>query len=535
MGGMVNQDVVRPQSERIVARTAWPQWAGALVAGGLALLLYVRTAAPGLTWAHDGADGGDLIAAAMNWGVPHPSGYPTYCLLARLFALLPLGSIARRFNLFSSASAALAVSVLYLCARRMLERRWPTARWRPTILAIGSALLFGSGATWWSQAVITEVYAVQGLFAALCLWLALRLRYPSRAEPRTGAWMALGVAFGLGLGAHLTLVLLGPGLLMLLWPRFNRTRTLAATLGLILGLLVFLYLPLAAKTAPVVNWGGADTWSGFWWLLSGQPYQGYVLALPLEHLPARLGAWAARWRQELTFPGLLIALLGLASWVEGHHRPLAVATLAVALSYSAYAILYNTTDSYVYLLTFYMLAALWVAEGLGWLWDEMAPRLGTHTIWRALLLAAMMIVLPAWAITRNLPALDLSTDGEAPAWVQGVFQELAHDALLITGADHHTFALDYAQWVEGQRPDVVTIDEELLPYAWYREQLAVRHPHLAARPLPSSLDELIAQFAQERPIYLSSPRPELAPTDSIQASGPLWRISAPNERDGATR
>jgi hypothetical protein len=115
---MVNQDVVRPQSERIVARTAWPQWAGALVAGGLALLLYVRTAAPGLTWAHDGADGGDLIAAAMNWGVPHPSGYPTYCLLARLFALLPLGSIARRFNLFSSASAALAVSVLYLCARR---------------------------------------------------------------------------------------------------------------------------------------------------------------------------------------------------------------------------------------------------------------------------------------------------------------------------------------------------------------------------------------------------------------------------------
>ena len=41
------------------------------------------TAAPGLTWAHFGADGGDLLAAAAVHGIPHPPGYPLYLLLLR--------------------------------------------------------------------------------------------------------------------------------------------------------------------------------------------------------------------------------------------------------------------------------------------------------------------------------------------------------------------------------------------------------------------------------------------------------------------
>ena len=55
---------------------------------GLSLALYVATAAPGLTWRNDSADGGELAAAAWTLGVAHPTGYPTYVLLARGFAVL---------------------------------------------------------------------------------------------------------------------------------------------------------------------------------------------------------------------------------------------------------------------------------------------------------------------------------------------------------------------------------------------------------------------------------------------------------------
>jgi hypothetical protein len=59
-------------------------------------VLYLYTMAPGLTWENDGRDGGDLIAAAATGGIAHPTGYPLYLLLARVFQSLPVGFLAFR-------------------------------------------------------------------------------------------------------------------------------------------------------------------------------------------------------------------------------------------------------------------------------------------------------------------------------------------------------------------------------------------------------------------------------------------------------
>lgn len=50
------------------------------------MALYVWTLAPSVM----GGDSGELTAAALTGGVPHPPGYPLFALLARLFAALPL-------------------------------------------------------------------------------------------------------------------------------------------------------------------------------------------------------------------------------------------------------------------------------------------------------------------------------------------------------------------------------------------------------------------------------------------------------------
>jgi hypothetical protein len=75
------------------------------------LLVYLLTLARTLTWAHDGADGGDLIVAVLTGGVPHPPGYPTYLLLGSLFARLQVGAPAFRLNLMSAVGAAAVVAV----------------------------------------------------------------------------------------------------------------------------------------------------------------------------------------------------------------------------------------------------------------------------------------------------------------------------------------------------------------------------------------------------------------------------------------
>src|SRR5215472_15371775 len=94
-----------------------PALFAAAVAAGL-LLVYLSTLAPGLTWANHGADGGDLITATATGGVAHPSGYPTYLILARLFLALPFGNLAWRANLLSAVCAAGAAAVVVALVRQ---------------------------------------------------------------------------------------------------------------------------------------------------------------------------------------------------------------------------------------------------------------------------------------------------------------------------------------------------------------------------------------------------------------------------------
>ena len=95
---------------------------------GLGLLLfaisfgvYFATSAPGLTWAHRGLDGGDLLAAAATLGVPHPAGYPSYTMLLSLFLALPWNEPARAGNLMSVAAGSAAVVFCGLSVHQILN------------------------------------------------------------------------------------------------------------------------------------------------------------------------------------------------------------------------------------------------------------------------------------------------------------------------------------------------------------------------------------------------------------------------------
>lgn len=214
----------------------------------LPLLVYYLTLAPDLTWAHGGADGGDLIVAAYTLGVSHPPGYPAYTLLAHLFTLLPWGSIAFRVNLLSAMGAAVAAGsiALTVSALSTQEHKW-------------SVLLGAAVAAWslafmpllWSQAVIAEVYAVHAAFVALTIWLALRLN----DNPTTWAALILGLVWGIAFGFHQTSIFLLPIIIWGLSGHIEKTKAFRLWSGLSLGftvaLLQWLYIALRAGRGAV--------------------------------------------------------------------------------------------------------------------------------------------------------------------------------------------------------------------------------------------------------------------------------------------
>ena len=155
--------------------------------------LYTATLAPGLT----GEDSGELITAAHTLGIPHPPGYPLWCLLARLSAVvLPFGGVAWSVNFLSALAAAATVFVVTLVARELGATR---------VAAVGAGALAAVARDFWSQAVIAEVYTLATFFLLGLIWVALRARN-SRNAGLLGVFAGL---FGLALTNHHSIAAMG--------------------------------------------------------------------------------------------------------------------------------------------------------------------------------------------------------------------------------------------------------------------------------------------------------------------------------------
>jgi hypothetical protein len=489
----------------------WGALGMALLVGLAALAVYLLTLAPSITWRHDGADSGELAVAAAVLGVPHPPGYPTWTLLAWLFTHLPVGELARRVALLSALSAAIAAALVAW----LVQTLWPRQPGVRAAAALGGlALAFQF--TFWSQAILVEVYALHTLFVALIAALTLPQSPNALARRRLAAFV-----FGLGLGNHLSLIFVGPWLLLgfsaKLPPLTAARRLIGLLLPCLAGLAVYVYLPLAAGRQPTLRWGDPTTPGGFWWLVSAQLYRGALFGLTLPEMLIRLRAWLDLLAQPLAWPGLALAALGL--WrLAAQDRRLALATVGAALLVALYALGYATVDAFVYLLPVFLLAALWQAAGVLAVAAWLARRQVAGLAW-------LVCLVPALLLWRNWAAVDLSRDQTARQYAQDALAAAAPNALLIASGDEHTFALWYVQDGLGERPDVAVVERTLWNFDWYRRHLAQRWPDLAVSAGPDVSDLIESQLGQ-RPIFTTDPDEDLALRYDLQPVGVLWRVQA---------
>gem|GEM_PF-5705744 len=189
-------------------------WLPAICVSGLALLLYLSTLAPSVYW----SDSAELQRAALTLEPPHPTGYPLYLLLGRLWiAALPLRDVAWRMNLLSALLSAAAVGVVTWSVQRRSGR---------LAAGVAAGIVLASAASFWSQAIVAEVYALHALLIALLLAAALADR------PRLPL---IALLLGTGIAHHRMTLLMLPGLVV--WLALRRAevrhdaRTLAASAG----------------------------------------------------------------------------------------------------------------------------------------------------------------------------------------------------------------------------------------------------------------------------------------------------------------
>ena len=148
----------------------------------LSFTTYVLTLCPTVSW----YDSGELISACFNLGIAHPTGYPLYTIIGRIFSLLPLGNSAFRVNIMSAFLGAMTVIVIYVIMRTLLVSVWKDAVqkrrdreslrfFKNEVPAVVASLTFAFSPLFWTQAIIAEVYTLHTTLIALLIFSLLRL------------------------------------------------------------------------------------------------------------------------------------------------------------------------------------------------------------------------------------------------------------------------------------------------------------------------------------------------------------------------
>ena len=510
----------RPASQRLV-------WLGTVLVAGLVLSVYLSLLPSHLSSANSGTDGGDLLAAVLTAGVPHPTGYPTYVLLGRLFQDIPLGNPLWRGALLSAIPAALASALLgaWLWQSQTVTPSIADNPARPALLpALVAGAAWGISPLLLSQAVIVEVHGLQALCVLLALvWTWLLLQSPS-AWGKGYSLVILAFLYGLGLGNHLTLLLFIPALGAAAGTALRKglpVRWGLAQLGaLLLGTLVYLYLPLSARQYPSMNWGNPQTWEGFLWVVSGGPYRELWLGAPAATLADRLLTWFSWLRQQYGLPGLALGAAGALLCSQSDRRLMRLLGW-VFVSYSLLAILFHTADSIVYLIPAALVWAVWIAFALWYTWDAR---------WRGMLWGRWLCFGFCISLLVRFPSVyrqvDPRTDRRLDEFAQSVLRTAPQSALVLTQSDPDTFSLWYTHFGLKERPDMAVVSVPLTGYPWYRETLSHTYPDLALpRGVPKGdpgWAELLARRNPQRPVCrtgLTSEQP-ISFTFECQSSSP---------------
>lgn len=448
--------------------------------GLVVLAVYAQTLYPDLA----GGDSGELTGAVFTGGVIHPPGYPLYELLGRVFIHLPHGSIAWRMNFLSACCDAAAAAML--CAA---VSTWTGSRAGGVV----AGALFAASPGVWRYAICAEVFALDNLCVALLLLCAAK--YARGRDPR---WLLAGpLVAGLGMSNHQTIVFTAaPLAVWVVWSEravLLRPRPLAVLAGfLALGLLPYLYLPVAASRHAAITWGAADTWSGFWAHVLRREYGTFRLA-PTGVAAAAdggktLAAFGDDAREQLGWWGLPLAALGLAASIRRPRRGLAIAWVAapaLAVGVMAWRGNLPVTDLLHrgIVARFWqqpeMYLCAWCGAGVAWLAERLhVVRWTSGAAWGAAsgVFAAALSIAPMAA---RFSAMDRHGSTLVRSYGSEILRAAPPGALLVTKGDLITSPIRYLQAVEGARPDVRLVDQELLGLPWYGALVAEAHPELA--------------------------------------------------------
>jgi len=461
----------------------------------LVFTTYLLTLAPSVT----SEDSGELISAAYSLGIPHPPGYPLWTSLGKIFCLFPLGSVPFRCNLFSAFFASLTILIIYKILFRLTKERY---------IAISCALIFAFSPMMWSQSVITEVYALHSFLYSLIIDRFLIWMDAQKSED----FILFSFLLGLGIANHHLILTLVPAIvlgILLVQPQILKEKhvILQSFFFFLLGLSLYLYLPIRSLKNPGMDWGNPENLKNFMDHVLRKQYGVHKSNVPftLDFFLERLKIVFIWLKEQFSIPFVLIGVAGVYFSLVKEKRKSAFLAIAYIMGSVGLTLALNfnlgkeqLSDVSVFFLTSYIPFILFIGLGLAGTYKWIKRYKYGKGSW-----GIFLLFMPLWFLSQNLPKQNESGNYLSLDYARNILRETEADAILFSSGDQQIFPLQYLQIVERRRPDVTLCFEDgdlskSLQYLGYNESKSIDN---------EAQNQLILDFLKKGiPIYFPKKR-----------------------------
>ncbi len=444
-------------------------------------IVYVITLAPTVSW----IDSDELTTASALLKIAHPTGYPLFTILGKLFTLLPTGDEAYSLNLMSAFISSAAVFILFNLMLFLINNFRITGSDKSVLnnlpenavlnICLASSLLFAFSKTFWDNANVVEVYSLHSFFIILLIFLFLKA-ISSDTNRKSGNlnnasdkyWILFSFVLGLSFANHMTTIFLFPGFIFLFISEFGFNKNLLKRLTILLipfflALTLYVYLIVRADSS-MISWGHTNTFDNFVAHITGRQYDTAMFRSAAD-LKIQLSRFFEKYPEEFVYLNVILIIPGLIQLFR-MSRKLFYFTVILFVTCILTASNYTIYDIYSYYLLSSVVTSVWIGFGIIYvinIFSSFKKQLSYVII--------LIFFLP---LSYNFAENDKSRDYMVKDYVFNLFNSASENSIVITNYNP-TY---YFQYVKKVRPDIIFINRDYMYNKWYLNSLMETYPEV---------------------------------------------------------
>ncbi len=401
------------------------------------------------------SDGTEFAITFYSLGISHPPSYPLFINLSRSFNIIPLGNIYFKLCLFTAIISSLVIYTIWRFYKGT------------TLQKTAFSLFLLSTESFFENSIIGEVYGLNLLFFAIIFFLIENI------EKKKNFYLIFFL-LGLALGNHHTILLLVPYLFLKIYrnrKKYSLKDFSIAISFVLLGLSVYLYLPIRAAKEPLWNWGNPKN---VWFFLTSffrWDFENKGLLRPIEHFLSQISCLNPI--NEIGLTNSLIAIFAII-FLFIKERDVIIKKIFIVFCYSVIVIFllgYDDIDvkkmclvySPFFIPSYFILASI-VADSMKYI-----KKLGQIIVLLAITFGAI-INLKSYII--DFGALKFSF--KCYNYTKSKMSMLPRNSVLIVQGGEEDFPLFFKQKIAKFREDITIIPLSMLGKKWnFKESIKV--------------------------------------------------------------